>query len=319
METAHGIVPRDHVVQFYEYDDELVASVATFLADGLRAGEAAIVVATPAHVEAFDTAITALGIDVDAARVAGTLISVDVDDALSRILIDGWSDPAAFKTEIAGLIRRAAASGHQVRIYGEMVAQLWDAGHVAEAIELEALWNELGRHLAFSLYCAFRAHSVTDEDHAESFRHVCYLHSAVVGDSGTGPKATLTAVVARAEDARSFACETRSSGRARRFVADRLMAWGRDAYVDDASIIVAELATNAVLHARSEFIVALSTHGDTVRVSVRDASSRLPAMQHPTPDSISGRGLVLVAAVAQRWGTELLPDGKVVWADLSGN
>ncbi len=319
VETAHGVVSRDHVVQFYERDDEMVASVATFLADGLLAGEAVIVVATPTHVAAFDTAMTASGIDVDAARVIGTLISIDADQALSLILVDGWSDPASFKAEIGGLIQRTAASGRRVRIYGEMVARLWDAGQVAEAIELETLWNELGRHLSFSLYCAYQAHSVVDEQHAESLRHVCHLHSAVVDDSGFGPKATHTAVVARAEDARSFTCETRSPGRARHFVADRLTAWGRDAYVHDASIVVAELATNALVHARSEFIVALSSHGDTVRVSVRDASSRLPTMQDPTPDSISGRGLVLVAAVAQRWGTELLPDGKMVWADLSGN
>ena len=318
MEAAHGIVPRDHVVQFYEHDDELVASVATFLADGLRAGESVIAVATLAHVAALDTAMTASGIDVDEARLIGTLVSIDADHALSRLLVDGWPDPAAFNAEIGGLIRRTT-SGRRVRLYGEMVARLWDAGQVAEAIELEAMWNELGRHVPFSLYCAYRAHSVLDDQHAESFGHVCHLHSAVVDASGESPRATRTAVVARAEDARSFICDPRSAGRARQFVADRLMAWGRDAFVDDASIVVAELATNAVLHAGSEFIVALASHGDTVRVSVRDASSRLPAMQDPTPSSISGRGLVLVAAVAQRWGTELLPDGKVVWADLSGN
>jgi hypothetical protein len=311
-------VPRNHVVQFYERDVELVASVATYLADGVRAGEAAIVVATPAHVAALDAAMTASGLDVDEAGAIGTLIRVDADQALSRLLVDGWPDRVVFSAEIGTLIRRAA-SGRPMRIFGEMVARLWDNGQVAEAIELEALWNELGRHHSFSLYCAYHAHSVTDHQHAESFRHMCHLHSAVVGNSGIHPSATHTAVVARAEDARSFVCERRSSGRARQFVADRLMAWGRYTVVDDASIVVAELATNAVLHARSEFIVALSSHGDAVRVSVRDASARLPAPQDPTPSSISGRGLVLVAAVAQRWGTELLPDGKVVWAELSGN
>ena len=319
VETANGIVPRDHVVQFYERDDELVASAATYLADGLLAGEAAIVVATPPHLAAFDAALTAAGIDVDTARVIETLISADADLTLSHILVDGWLHPGAFNTEIEGVIRRAAKSGRRVRIYGEMVALLWDAGQVAEAIELEALWNELGRHLPFSLYCAYRVHSVIDDQHTESLRHMCHLHSAVVGDSAVGSKATHTAVVARAEDACSFRCEPRSASRARHFVAERLIAWGRDAYVDDASIVVAELATNAVLHARSEFIVAVSAHGDTVRVSVRDASPRLPATQEPASYSISGRGLVLVAAVAQRWGTELLPDGKLVWADLSGN
>ncbi len=319
METANGIVPRDHVVQFYERDDELVASVSTFLVDGLLAGEAAIVVATPQHVAAFDAALIAVGVDVGAARMLGTLISIDAVDTLSLNLIDGWPDPGTFNTEIGGLIRQAAESGRRVRIYGEMVALLWDAGHVAEAIELEALWNELGRRLPFSLYCAYRTRAVADDEHVDSLLRVCHLHSAVVGTSVAGSEAMPGAVVARAEDARSFSCEPQSSSRARRFVADRLAAWGRDAYIDDAAIVVAELATNAMLHARSEFVVALSAHGDTVRVSVRDASPLLPSKQDPGPHAISGRGLVLVAAVAERWGTELLPNGKVVWADLSGN
>ena len=316
IQTAHGVVPRDHVVQFYERDDELISSVANFLVEGLLAGEAAIVVATPAHTAAFESALTAAGVDVGAARARGALASADAERTLSETLVDGWPDPEAFKSGVGHLVRRAAESGRRVRIYGEMVALLWDSGQVAEAIELEGLWNEIGRELPFSLYCAYQAQSVVDDVQAASFRHVCHLHSAVVGDPATNTSTKAAAVVARAEDARSFRCDPRSSGLARRFVADRLNAWGRQAFVDDASIVVAELATNAVVHATSEFIVSLSFHRDTVRVSVRDASSALPAMKDPTPHSISGRGLVLVSAVTQRWGTELLADGKVVWAEL---
>jgi hypothetical protein len=319
IQTAHGVVPRDHVVQFYERDDELISSAISFLFDGLLAGEAAIVVATPGHTAAFELALTAAGVDVGAARARGTLVSADAERTLSRTLVDGRPDHEAFNSEVGDLVRRAAESGRRVRIYGEMVALLWDSGKVAEAIELEGLWNEIGRELSFSLYCAYQAQPVVDDEHAASFRHVCHLHSAVVGDPAMSASTNVAAVVTRAEDARSFRCDPRSSGLARRFVADRLNARGREAFVDDASIVVTELATNAVLHARSEFIVSLSFQHDTLRVSVRDASSALPAMQDPTHHSISGRGLVLVSAVAQRWGTELLADGKVVWAELIGD
>ena len=316
IETAPGVLPRDHVVQFYERDDELISSVTNFLADGLRAGEAAIVVATGAHTAAFEAALTEAGVDVGAARARGALVTADAERTLSQTLVDGRPDPEALKSGVGELVRRATESGRRVRIFGEMVALLWDAGQVAEAIELEGLWNEIGRELRFSLYCAYRAQSVGDDEHAASFGHVCHLHSAVVTGAARGSTPNEAAAVAWAADARSFRCDARSSSLARHFVAERLIAWGRESVVDDASIVVAELATNAMLHARSEFIVSLSFQSDAVRVSVRDASSSLPAMQDPTPDSISGRGLVLVSAVAQRWGTELLADGKVVWAEL---
>jgi hypothetical protein len=318
IECAHGVVPRDHVVQFYEHDAELIASVAKFLADGLLAGEAAIVVATPAHLAALEVAMTATGVDVAAARSIGSLVTADAELTLSRVMPAGRSDVEAFESEVGELVRRTVASGRRLRIYGEMVALLWDTGKIAEAIELEGLWNEIGREVPFSLYCAYQTRSdAAGEDAVAPFRHVCHLHSAVIGRPALHSAAPHAAVVARAEDARSFRCEPRSSSLARGFVADRLFAWGRPALVDDALILVAELATNAVLHARSEFIVSVSFDHATLRVSVRDASPALPALQDPNPDSLSGRGMVLVSAVAERWGTELLADGKVVWAELS--
>jgi hypothetical protein len=313
---AHGVVPRDHVVQFYAHDDELIEPVCTFLADGLLAGEAAIVVATPAHLVALEIAMTAAGVDVVAARTLGTLVTADAAQTLSRVMPNGLPNARTFESEVGELVRRTVGSGRRLRIYGEMVALLWDSGRVAEAIELEGLWNEIGREIPFSLYCAYQAQHDVDDEWAASFGRVCHLHSAVIG--GAVRTASIpAAVIARADDARSFLCEARSSSLARGFVADRLFAWGRPALVDDALIVVAELATNAVLHAQSEFIVSLSCQQATLRVSVRDASSALPALQDPNPDSLCGRGLVLVSAVAERWGTELIVDGKVVWAELS--
>jgi anti-sigma regulatory factor (Ser/Thr protein kinase) len=319
VETGARVVPHDHVVQFYAHDAELIVSATRFLAEGLLAGEAAIIVGTSAHAVAFEAAIAEAGVDIAEARRSERLITLDADEAMSRITIDGSIDADAFADEIGGLISRAGAPCRRVRIYGEMVALLWDAGRVAEAIELESLWNDLGRRVPFALFCAYPAHSVANTEVAESFLHVCHLHSAVVGDSVSRAPFTDALVVARAEDARSFACELQSPSLARRFVADALHAWGLEAFIDDASIVVAELATNSVVHARSEFIVAVSSGDDNARVSVRDASKTLPTVQDPGPYSISGRGLMLVAAISQRWGVEMITDGKVVWAELGPN
>jgi hypothetical protein len=316
IDIRTGLVPHDHVVQFYAHDNDLVDSVTKFMVDGILAGETVIVVATPLHMAAFESALGQAGIDVSDACSARMLVTVDAAQALSRFVIDDSPDPDAFGMEIGGLVASALDAGRRVRIYGEMVALLWEAGNVTAAIELEELWNALGRRLPFSLFCAYHAETVGGDECADSFRHVCNLHSAVVAGSPAVAAADHAISVARAEDARSYACELASPGMARHFVANTLRAWGLATFVDDASIVVAELATIAVLHARSEFVVAISSVDDVVRLSVRDASPVLPIVQSPEPSSISGRGLMLVAVIARRWGIELIGDGKVIWAEL---
>lgn len=89
--------------------------------------------------------------------------------------------------------------------------------------------------------------------------------------------------------------------------------------VEDASLVVTELTTNAVLYAGdagSEVTVSVSLFDDRVRLSVRDASPSLPAVGASGAEGTSGRGLRIVEALACEWGVDPSPDGKVVWADL---
>ena len=313
VETRARVEPREHVVLFYEDDTQLVRTVARYLFDGLTAHEHVVAVATAPHVEAFETSLGRAGIDVAGARSTGQLVMIDAAETMSRFMVDGWPDARAFNAEVGELVRRAGGSDGRVRVYGEIVALLWDAGHVAAAVELEALWNELGRDVAFSLFCAYPAQSVVGDDHEDSFRHLCHCHSAVVGGV---PMATQSGDDRRAEAARSFRGEAAELGAVRQFVVDTLLRWGQDRYLENASIVVSELATNAIMHARSDFIVSMSSRGGSVRLAVRDASTKLPRVRAPLPATMSGRGLLLVGVLAQRWGTEIVGDGKVVWVEF---
>jgi len=119
-----------------------------------------------------------------------------------------------------------------------------------------------------------------------------------------------------------FPAEVTSVRLARRFAAQQMAALG---LAEDSAMVllaVSELVTNAVLHARTAFTITLRSppHGlPGVRVEVQD-DSPLP----PTPASfgvaaMSGRGLVLVQACAQRWGVEPIPGkGKAVWCEIAG-
>ena len=95
-----------------------------------------------------------------------------------------------------------------------------------------------------------------------------------------------------------------------------LNSWGHSAHLlEDAKLVVSELASNAVLHARSAFSVEIRPHGATVRISVRDGSPAEPTLRDDRM-ALSGRGLFLVDSLSADWGVEVAPHGKSVWAEF---
>ena len=109
-----------------------------------------------------------------------------------------------------------------------------------------------------------------------------------------------------------------SSFAARRLVRDALMGWALAALADDVELVLAELVSNAVRHARTDVIRVSVWHENCVRVrvAVTDMSRALPQRKYVNPDSPGGRGLAIIEAVSERWGVDPLPWGKRVWADL---
>jgi anti-sigma regulatory factor (Ser/Thr protein kinase) len=84
----------------------------------------------------------------------------------------------------------------------------------------------------------------------------------------------------------------------------------------NAALVAAELTANSVLHAASPFTIAVSSPDGALRISVHDVSPVLPVPRRREAMAESGRGLGLVAALAEGWGAERTDDGKVVWAEL---
>ncbi|MDI6518124.1 ATP-binding protein [Streptomyces coelicoflavus] len=114
--------------------------------------------------------------------------------------------------------------------------------------------------------------------------------------------------------------EPESAATARRLVRTSLSVWELDELADDTALIVSELVANAVQHARRESIrITIERPGAAlVRVGVVDFSRVPPERREPDADDVNGRGLALVNELAEDWGTELLPWGKRVWAELEG-
>ena len=173
---THG---HDHSVAFYDTDLFLAECVADHFAPTLCAGGAAIVVATVEHRAALDGVLRRRDVELDDARREGRFIELDAAELLSTFMTDSGPDPARFQENVTAVIGRAAAGGREVRIYGEMVALLWDQGHVPSALALEDLWNDLADIRSFSLLCAY-PFNVFDDDHRAAFTRVCDQHTAVL-------------------------------------------------------------------------------------------------------------------------------------------
>ena len=110
--------------------------------------------------------------------------------------------------------------------------------------------------------------------------------------------------------------EPASVSRARRLVAATLRDVVDDDLVSAALVITSELATNAMLHARTDFQVAVRRDERGLRIEVQDGSPRLPRRKRYSDQSGTGRGLVLVESLSALAGAEQNEQGKVVWAVL---
>lgn len=87
--------------------------------------------------------------------------------------------------------------------------------------------------------------------------------------------------------------------------------------VHSVQLAVTELTTNAMLHGRPPVLIRLIHLGRSIRVEVEDSGQQLPVLGTHDPDSMTGRGLAVVAALSSAWGIDAgRGRGKVVWAEL---
>lgn len=115
----------------------------------------------------------------------------------------------------------------------------------------------------------------------------------------------------------SWAGDLRHVAEARAFVARHLVENGLISEVDTVVMVISELATNAVVHARTPFSVTLWRNNGSLGVAVGDLSSRQPiGFASGSLLDEGGRGLMMVAWFSSTWGITPLVGGKSVWANF---
>ncbi|WP_232837903.1 amino acid permease [Streptomyces atratus] len=103
-------------------------------------------------------------------------------------------------------------------------------------------------------------------------------------------------------------------GNARTMATGQLGAWGLDELSFTTELIVSELVTNAIRYAAGPIHVRL-IRDETLICEVADTGHTSPHLRHAAADDESGRGLYIVAQIAQQWGTRYTPTGKTIWVE----
>jgi DNA-binding NarL/FixJ family response regulator len=175
--------PHRHEVLFYSDDTDLLDRVTHFIAVALKAGDAAIVLATKSHRDSLLQRLKAEGVDTDGALHQGAYVSLDAADTLSTIMVNDLPDRVRFFAGIGGFIEAAAkaARSEQPRVvaFGEAVDLLQAQGKPDAAIRLEQLWNDVGKAFTLDVLCGYDLSNFHGDEDGHVFHGICAEHSAV--------------------------------------------------------------------------------------------------------------------------------------------
>ncbi|MFH9134968.1 ATP-binding protein [Streptomyces sp. NPDC017524] len=123
------------------------------------------------------------------------------------------------------------------------------------------------------------------------------------------------------EDRVDYPPTAHSVVRSRHRAARLVLQWGHPGLAGDAALLVSELASNALLHGAIRgrlFRVHLALTASALRIAVSDPrGERLPSLRRPDADDCYGRGVLVVAQLADDWGVEPRTVGKTVFAELA--
>jgi DNA-binding response OmpR family regulator len=176
-------ITHRHDVGFYSDDARLLHDLTQFIGASLKAGNAAIVVATESHRDSLLPRLQTLGLDMGAAIEQGRYIALDAADTLSALMLNGMPDPVRFLNLLGNLSMSAskAATGKKARvaIFGECVHILWAQGNAEAAIQFEKLGNQLAKKYDVDILCGYSLGNVDVGMQDHIFQQICAEHSAV--------------------------------------------------------------------------------------------------------------------------------------------
>ena len=172
-----------HAAGFYSDERCFLDDLTQFIGAALKAGNAAIVVATESHRHSLLLRLQAYGLDISAAIEQGRYVTLDAANTLAIFMVNELPDPPRFFEAFGNLITttaEAAIGKHaRVAVFGECVDLLWAQGNVDGAIQMEKLGNRLAKIYDVDILCGYSLGSVEGGMDSDTFQRICAEHSAV--------------------------------------------------------------------------------------------------------------------------------------------
>ena len=176
-------IARHHEVAFYSDDLQLLDDVTRFIGVALKAGNAAIVVATESHRNNLLPRLQAFGLNIGTVIQEGRYIAVDAAETLSTFVVNGMPDPARFMEACGTLILTAAKAAHgqhrRVAVFAEDVHLLWVRGNPEAVIQVEQLCNKLAQLYDVDILCGYSLGGGQGRMDDPFFQRIFAEHSAV--------------------------------------------------------------------------------------------------------------------------------------------
>jgi hypothetical protein len=190
------VSPHDHMVQFYDKDEQLLAAkVAGYLYEGWKSGDALLVVGEAERNAAIREHLRVLGVDTAAEIHEGGLVFFDAEEMVNRILAPGQPEWGRFDALVGATVREMRARHLGLRAYGEMVGILWRRGQYAAAERIEDFWNRLMKSACISLFCAYPIDVLGEGFDMQALDRIFAAHTHVLP---TGPDGELGLAIDRA-------------------------------------------------------------------------------------------------------------------------
>jgi hypothetical protein len=160
-----------------------------FLADGLLAGDAAVIVATEPMRESLKLRFTLLGLDLATLEAEGSYVVLDASETLELFMVGDAPEKVLFSRFVGGAVEKACASSRsgRTRAFGEMVAVLCARGAPEAAIRLEHCWNVIGRMYPLQLLCGYPMDLFRGDESRSDFARICDSHAEVLPAESFAP------------------------------------------------------------------------------------------------------------------------------------
>jgi DNA-binding NarL/FixJ family response regulator len=173
-----------HELQIYSNDECFLDGFTCFIADGLNAGNAVVVLATEAHRQGLALKLQTQGFNLDTLIKSGSYISIDAWETLSSFMVDDQPDPDQLERVVSSLVEKVskAPNGATRRVIacGECAPSLWTQGKLDAALRIEELWDAASHKHRLSTLCGYMSGIPQKTEDQRIFHAICSFHSHVI-------------------------------------------------------------------------------------------------------------------------------------------